>query len=127
MAEIAEEYGINTEEMLEEIEEDDDDDSDEEPDDDEDDDDETIEKSYSSSEVLLMKSIDRSRLVKKQVTDKNGKTTTKWVAPSQPVTGEHGHPSQEHAQAVTMYKDKKRFMSKDKAHAHVAKIFGLVS
>ena len=68
MAEIAEKYGINTEAMLEEIEEDDDDDSDEEPDDDEDDDDETIEKSYSSSEVLLMKSIDRSRLVKKQVT-----------------------------------------------------------
>ncbi len=66
---------------------------------------------------------DISKLTKKTITDKLGRTRTVYVKRHE-VGRNHDHPSQKHAEAVHMYNTKKKYMSKDNAKAHVARHVG---
>ncbi len=65
---------------------------------------------------------DISKLQRKIITDKNGKVRTVYVKPME--TKKASHPSDKHAQAVEVFGNKKRYMSKLNAHDFVTRHYG---
>lgn len=74
-------------------------------------------------DILEKAKKDISKLQKKVITDKTGKRKTVWVKRME-VEKDHGHPSDKHAEAHSVYKNKKKYMSREKAYDHVAKHYG---
>lgn len=83
---------------------------------------ENKEMHFNAAEILVMKAKDFSNLIKKTITDKNGKKRTVWVA--KPDADKGSHPSSEHAQGVEMYNRSKKYMSKANAKAQVERHYG---
>ncbi len=84
---------------------------------------ENMEKSEDTDAELEKAKKDISKLQRKVITTKTGHQKVVYVKPTK-VEGGHSHPSDKHAEAVSVYHKKRSYMSKENAKNHVERHHG---